>query len=199
MHAAAHMAMGGLSIRDGDYADAERRLSQAEILFRQHGGRYHLMAIRNERGELARYRGDLAAAARYYEEAWVGMRAANPQTASVYRMNLAMVAVLQRDWIRARANLDAALAALETHGMRPVIGAALVMRLCVDAAEHDWTLWDTHIERARTLLHEASFFDEDTARMAALAASLAHSAGEPTRAASAMGIATTQLRGLEQG
>jgi tetratricopeptide (TPR) repeat protein len=190
------IGLGDAARQGGRLDDAQRYYEDALRSTRQGGIRWGVAGCLNVLGEVARYRGRYDEAEDYYRRAREAYEAIGSSVAIYPATNRALVLVTMQRHAEARPLLEEILGIFESQGVKPMIGAVNVCLLPCVAAAGDWTAWDRHLERARSLLAETSFNDADTAAMATLAGDEAEEHGDPERARAAYELALEQYRHL---
>ncbi len=173
----------------GDYQHATQLLQEAAVRYEALGLRWKLADALNSQGDLARTLGDPDRALSLYRRAR-GLFKAMGSAAWVYpEYNTGLVHLDRGDHLRARALLEAAMAAFLDQGNRPALANAHLAMAVVSALEERWILWDHHLTEGRELLAETRFVDEETAQLAERAGTAADSQDQPLRARSARELA----------
>jgi serine/threonine protein kinase/tetratricopeptide (TPR) repeat protein len=151
----------------------------------------------NLRGEIARMRGDYAAAEQAYREARVLMEALGAEDGrAICESNIARVWVQRGLFREARPELEASAEAFAAARRRsPLAWVQTVLLSCL-AFDADWAEWDRRMAGIREILGHSRYLDLDIAAAAELAAEQALAAGEAERAADAFGLALEQWQAL---
>ncbi|MCB9677081.1 MAG: protein kinase [Alphaproteobacteria bacterium] len=133
----------------------------------QHGTLAHIAMLE---GEMARYRGDLDAADRYYRESIERYEAFHDPNAVVPALNLGVVGVLRGQYAETRAMMESLLRQLDATGRRPVFAAyARSVLLACCAALGDADAFDEHYDALMPFLEKTGVADPDILRLAAIA------------------------------
>lgn len=112
--------------------------------------------------------------------------------------NLGLVHLTRGDHERARRVLESAMEAFIAQGNTSALAHAHLGLAACAATDELWLRWDNHLGEARRLLQVTGAADEDTARLAAFAASRARDAHQPGRARDAYELAATLWRTLRR-
>lgn len=176
-------------------ADANRR---ALACFESVGARTGIANCQNNLGELARLRGELAAAERHYRvalEAWTAR--GSPNVAYAWA-NLGLVLIEAGRELEALDHMKDVVSrfARLKHATPEAIAWACLMPCFVAAG--DLAAFDDAFERVRAHVTRANLVDRDTARMAERAAEALRARGETTRAEDVEAFARAQRLALQQ-
>jgi len=195
--AACQLGRSSVALAEGHLDESERHTGQARRFIADWGSPPSLEArALNMLGEVARARGDLDAAERFYREGLEARERIGAGDAFIPRVNLGLTRLERGSFSAAKDVLEECLAICRRQGRRHFEGMVRVMLLPCAAAEARWDTWDELLRRARRLLHESGFVDGDIALCAEHAARLAGEAKEYERGAKAWRLAVDQWRGL---
>ncbi len=169
----------------------------AHAPFATAGDRNGLAACANQRGELLRLQGDLAAAEAQYREAlgiWESIGAGN---AIFARANLGLVLAEAGRYADARPALIRAAEHFRAAGLRAPLAVcdACLLPCAVDAGDLD--AFDALLVESLALLEGTRLADLDAARMSEHAGDLCAARGEAVRAAAAWRLAAAQWRAVK--
>ncbi len=184
-----------VAAQQGRLDDADALLAEAERHFQEAGCRWGLAHCGNQRGEHARFRGDLEEAERCYRDSLAMCEAVGLDTVT-RELNLAVTLTEAGRYVEARALLEGTVRTVERQGRKPLIGCCSASLLPALAGVEDWRAWDKRVLIAVAELQATGFVNVDVARSAELAGRLAAQAGQGRRAKDAYEIAWTQLRTL---
>jgi len=179
-----------------DYDQALLHNDAALEALRQWGDRWGVARCLNTAGEITRILGQLDAAERHYREARDLMSALGAKdSAAICESNIARVQAERGIYSEARVRLERSRPAFE-RGRRDALAWLYVVLLMCDAGQRDWSNWDNHWSIAQSLLRESGYLDLDIPTVAEMAATLAHEAGEASRAAPLYELAHHQWTSL---
>jgi serine/threonine protein kinase/tetratricopeptide (TPR) repeat protein len=192
----AYNALAGVCLGMGQLEQAERYCRAAIERFDAVGARFGVASAQNSLGDVLRASGALDLAAAEYEQAESGLRSLGSPEYRVPALNQALVALQQREWLRAREVLLLLLDDMKRahrNGLVAVCHAALLPSF---AATGDWRAYDRHYTACRRKLRETRIVDADIARCFGSAARLARERGNEAVAGAAARIAYDQWRTL---
>ena len=198
IEAQAWMLLGRVAKQQGRLDQAMDRFTDAQVVFERTGDRWGVASCTNERGEIARLKGDLETAEALYRDALARMNELGVDNAQIMRVNLAIVMLEQGRARAMRPLVERAMRAFEASGQRAMIGIAHLLLMACAAAEQDVVGWDVHLQRGRQLIRDTHFVEQDIALIAQSAASLAEHTGWVDRARGAWVLARSQWRALDR-
>ena len=180
----------------GRHKEAAAMLEKAERLFGDAGNRFGQAQCLNSRGDVLRFGGDLEGASALYRRSRGLYRTVGGWEYVYPEMNLAHILLIRRQFSAAEEMLEELTIEFERLGNRAVL-ADLHLGLALCAADAGrWLAFDDHLREANQQLDENSNADEDTARLARLAAERAIELGERGRALDALRLGRDQWRAL---
>lgn len=182
----------------GRFDEAARALKQAFSCHVEVGNRTGQAECLNNLGEEARLLGDFKQARDYYERALDLLEEVGSGETGLYRLNLALVLMAQRDFEAAEAIFTEVLGLFERQGRTGLISEIYANLLPCDAARHDWDAWTEHLGRALALEPAEDFVSEDVAWTAELAAELTREQGLPQYTREALELARRHWKRLHR-
>ncbi|MCO4747435.1 MAG: protein kinase [Proteobacteria bacterium] len=188
--------LGWLAQGAGDYRRARMLYDRAAAAWRALGQRWGEAQVRNISGDVTRYSGDLDAADALYLES-ERLYASVGAWSKIYpQYNRALVALESGAFDQAAARLDRVQPEFERLGHRAILADIALVRCALAVHARDGEVWDEELAKAKRLYEETQVTDEDSARVAELAARVADREGERERARGAWEIAAAQWRAL---
>ena len=180
----------------GRHREADLMLEKAEGLFREAGSRFGQAQCLNSRGDVLRFGGDLEGATALYRRSRGLYRTVGGWEYVYPELNLAHILLIRRQMAGAEEMLEELTIEFERLGNHAVL-ADLHIGLAVCAAHNGrWLAFDEHMREADQQLSEDAGADEDTARLADLAAARATEHGEPGRALGSYRLCRAQWKAL---
>ncbi len=180
--------------KQGRLDRAARHGARAMALFTRSGDRYGLGNVSNSLGDVARYRGDLAEAERWYRQA-LRLKNAVASQADDTELNLALTLVELGRYPEARARIEQVVERARVVNNAVILAFGAVVMLPCDAYTADWFSWDARWHDMR-LFTEGKLAEPDAVRALRLASDLAATAGELERAEQAEDLARLQEEAL---
>ena len=186
--------LGWLRHAEGELDKAAEHFAHAHRLLLGLGHQVHAMQVLNDLGDLQRSRGELDEAEANYRSILELFESIGHVNGPIVRLNLVMVHLAHRNYVRAKAMLTPMLAALEHD---PYLQAAVHSQLLVCAAGlADWAAWDAHFAHVQTWFREAVDVEADDALAVHQAVMLALVSSARVRGLAAVELAVDLWRRL---
>ncbi|MCB9523164.1 MAG: protein kinase [Myxococcales bacterium] len=185
-----------LARRQGQYAQAEAWLDEADRHFLADHTRWGHAMVLAERGLVRLLAGDLAGAEELLQEAVQRYQVLGGVNAPLAKLNLAELRLAQGKRDEAWGLFAGLREKLGQHGRHGRTLHATLGLLAVAADDEDWESWDETVDLARPLVEDHLAAGRDAIRLAEQAAQAALRRGEPRRAAQAWDLAQVQWQAL---
>jgi len=182
-----HLGVGALAA--GRIDSAEGHAMDALAAYTRGSSSMGRATVHNGLGNVARKRGDFAAARRHFGETLALMEALGHNEEVVPRLNLGITECEAGDWAEAEQHIVRAVGLARSTSHKMLEGAAFACLVAVAAGLGQWDAYDRRLAMAVSIFHEDGLREADVVMVSELAARLAAEQGHAARAAAARELA----------